>query len=77
MPSDLEEKHIHDICRRLISDIQALETRAMNAGMYVTGRALNAAKNKLGYEYAKEIAAARTKRRASLRKARAALGEQP
>lgn len=41
-------------CHILLSDIQALESRAHRLGMTVTGHALNNAKNAAGWELAGE-----------------------
>jgi hypothetical protein len=38
----------------MIEEIQELEIRAHNLGMHITARALNEAKNALGYELARD-----------------------
>lgn len=51
----------------IVAEIQALETRAHQFGLHVTGRALNQAKNACGWEVAGD----------TLMAGKAALGERP
>lgn len=48
-PKDLE------VCRLLLGDIQALESRCHRLGVHVTAHAMNRAKNALGWEMAGDI----------------------
>lgn len=47
----------------MLQEIQELEDRAMRLGMYITSRALNQAKNTLGWEMAGDLLAAGRARR--------------